>query len=121
VSTWLRRLSDRAAHAAGTPRTLVVVLALSLAWGVATVTGRASDRAQLLVTLLLSVLAIVLSLLIQSSQNRDGASVHAKLDELLHAVEGARDEVAQIDDATEEEIQALRTEQRAGCAPTEEG
>jgi len=38
-----------------------------------------------------------------------------RVDEPLVAVEGARDEVAEIDHATEAEIEELRAEQRAGC------
>ncbi len=113
MSERIRHLSNAATHAAGSARGLMVVAALSLAWGIVTATGHASDRAQILVNLLLSILTLLLAMLIQASQNRDGAAVHAKLGELLVAVEGARNEVSEIDQATEAEIAALREEQRA--------
>jgi low affinity Fe/Cu permease len=46
--------------------------------------------------------------LIQNSQNRDAAAMQAKLDELLRAVESAREGFVGIEHRTDEEIEELR-------------
>jgi low affinity Fe/Cu permease len=45
-------------------------------------------------------------------RHRDTQAIHAKLDEIVHAVGGARNEVAHIDDQEPEEIEAHRDKMR---------
>jgi low affinity Fe/Cu permease len=46
--------------------------------------------------------------LIQNTQNRDGAAVRLKLDELIRAVQGAQNWVMSLEDMSEEELERLR-------------
>jgi low affinity Fe/Cu permease len=46
--------------------------------------------------------------MIQRAEHRDTQAIHAKLDELLKAEDGARDELSQIDEKEPEEIERLR-------------
>jgi low affinity Fe/Cu permease len=46
--------------------------------------------------------------LIQNTQNRDSAAMHVKLDELLRAVQGAETGLADLEDLTEEELDAFK-------------
>ncbi len=48
--------------------------------------------------------------LLQRAQNKDFRAVHVKLDELLHAVQGARGRLIHAEDRTEAEIERLRVE-----------
>lgn len=59
-------------------------------------------------TLALSVLAITLTQMVLASQRRDTAAVHAKLDELIGATEGARNDLERAEARTEAEIEELR-------------
>jgi low affinity Fe/Cu permease len=63
--------------------------------------------------------------LIQNTQNRDAKALHFKLDELIHAVRGAHEELIDVEDLTDEELDRLAEhyhrvrEERAGkAAPT---
>ena len=47
--------------------------------------------------------------LIQNSQNRDGAAMQAKLDELLRAVDKAREQFIGIEHLTDQQIELVRT------------
>ncbi len=47
--------------------------------------------------------------LIQNSQNRDGAAIQAKLDEILRALDNARGEFVGIEHLTDAQICAIRT------------
>lgn len=46
--------------------------------------------------------------LIQNSQNRDGAAMQAKLDEILRALDNAREEFVGIEHLTDDQIEAIR-------------
>ena len=68
-----------------------------------------------LLTAALSILAITLSQMVLNRQNdreaedrRRDIAMHAKLDELIHAKRGARDEMAGIEELEEEEIEELK-------------
>jgi len=47
--------------------------------------------------------------LIQNSQNRDGAAMQAKLDELLRAVDKAREQFIGIEHLTDQQIELVRS------------
>ena len=55
-----------------------------------------------------TLLALAMTFIIQRAQNRDTAALQAKLDELIQATEGARNEVADIDEKEAEEIEEHR-------------
>lgn len=50
--------------------------------------------------------------LIQNTQNRDAKAVHLKLDEIIRAVKGARNELVDLEDLSEEELKKLEEEFR---------
>jgi low affinity Fe/Cu permease len=58
--------------------------------------------------------------LIQNAQNRDGAAIQAKLDELIRAVGHARNEFIGIEHLNEKELDEIRTalEGAAGDEPS---
>jgi low affinity Fe/Cu permease len=48
--------------------------------------------------------------LIQNTQNRDGAAVQIKLDELIRATRGAHNSVLNLGEMSEEELERLRAD-----------
>jgi low affinity Fe/Cu permease len=54
----------------------------------------------------------LMTLFIQRAEHRDTQAVHAKLDELLKANDGARTELSKVDDEEPEEIEARRAGER---------
>lgn len=55
-----------------------------------------------------TVAALTLLVFLQKSQNHSDLATHLKLDELIHAVEGARDEVVSAESHTEEKLMELK-------------
>ena len=45
--------------------------------------------------------------LIQNTQNRDAKAMHLKLDELIRAVEGARNQLVDLESLSDEELKKL--------------
>ena len=54
-----------------------------------------------------------MTLVIQRAEHRDTQAIHAKLDEILHALGDARDEVTRMDDEEPEEIERRRKHMRS--------
>src|SRR6188768_4235899 len=98
------RFSDRGATAAGHPLALIGVLIFCGAWFMLPL----GDTATAVLTLVLSVLAITLTQMVLNQQKRHEAALHLKIDELIHAISGARDEVMGIETKSEAELEELR-------------
>ena len=45
--------------------------------------------------------------LIQNTQNRDAKAMHLKLDELIRAVKGARNQLVDLENLSDDELQKL--------------
>lgn len=100
---WGCRVSDRTANLAGHPGAQVAVIGFCLAWFI----GLGSDYENGL-TLVLSVAAITLTQMVLNQQKRHDAALHLKIDELILAKQGARNELAGAEARTEEELEALK-------------
>ncbi|HLH95629.1 MAG TPA: low affinity iron permease family protein [Xanthobacteraceae bacterium] len=55
-----------------------------------------------------SLATLLMTLVIQRAERRDTQAMHAKLDEVLHALGDARNEVSRVDEMEPEEIEAER-------------
>jgi low affinity Fe/Cu permease len=62
----------------------------------------------LIVNTATTVLTFLAVFLIQNSQNRDGAAMQAKLDEILRALDNAREEFVGIEHLTDAQIGKIR-------------
>ena len=67
-----------------------------------------SDTWQLVINTTTTIVTFLMVFLIQNSQNRDGAAMQAKLDELLRAVGKARGAFIGIEHLTDAEIEKIR-------------
>jgi low affinity Fe/Cu permease len=101
IATWI-------ATAAGQPLTFIAACAIILVWGVTGPLFSFSDTWQLVVNTGTTIVTFLMVFLIQNSQNRDGAAMQAKLDELLRAVEKAREKFIGIEHLTDQQIELIR-------------
>lgn len=102
------RLATMISAAAGQPLAFVLALGIIVAWGVSGPIFAYSDTWQLVVNTGTTIVTFLMVFLIQNSQNRDAAAMQAKLDELLRAVENAREEFIAIEHLTDKEIEDIR-------------
>ncbi len=97
------RVSDRGANMAGHPAAIAIVAIFCAVWFV-----QGGPKGVNTLTLILSVLAITLTQMVLNQQRRSEAALHMKIDELILAKRGARDELAGIERKTEDEMEKLR-------------
>ena len=96
------------ATAAGQPLTFIIALAVIVVWAVTGPLFNYSDTWQLIINTGTTIVTFLMVFLIQNSQNRDGAAMQAKLDELLRAVEKAREKFIGIEHLTDQQIELIR-------------
>jgi low affinity Fe/Cu permease len=100
--------ATKTSTAAGQPLTFVVALLIIVVWAVTGPVFRFSDTWQLIINTGTTIVTFLMVFLIQNSQNRDGAAMQAKLDELLRAVDKARESFIGIEHLTDSQIELLR-------------
>jgi low affinity Fe/Cu permease len=103
------RIAAFIATAAGQPLTFIAAFLIIVVWGVTGPLFKFSDTWQLVVNTGTTIITFLMVFLIQNSQNRDGAAMQAKLDELLRAVEKAREKFIGIEHLTDQQIELVRT------------
>ena len=102
------RLANRVSTAAGRPRAFLLALAIVAAWALSGPVFHWSDTWQLGINTGTTIVTFLMGFLIQNAQNRDGAAIQAKLDELIRAVSHARNEFIGIEHLTEVELDEVR-------------
>jgi low affinity Fe/Cu permease len=103
------RIAAFIATAAGQPLTFIAACLIIVVWAVTGPLFKFSDTWQLVVNTGTTIITFLMVFLIQNSQNRDGAAMQAKLDELLRAVEQAREKFIGIEHLTDQQIELIRT------------
>ena len=102
------RLAGRISSIAGQPMAFVIALAIIFIWGLTGPLFGYSDTWQLVINTGTTIITFLMVFLIQNAQNRDAAALQAKLDEVIRAIEGARNEFIGIEHLTEDQLDLIR-------------
>ena len=101
------RVANATAHAVGKPVTFILCCVVVVAWGVSGPAFGFSDTWQLIINTGTTIVTFLMVFLIQNTQNRDGAAVQAKLDELIR-VGRAKNSFIGIEHLTDKEVELIR-------------
>ena len=101
VSKAFSSVAEAVAHAAGRPLTFAVCVAVVIVWAVSGPFFHFSDTWQLVINTGTTIVTFLMVFLIQNTQNRDGAAIQAKLDEIIRA-SAAQNTYIGIEHLTEE-------------------
>jgi low affinity Fe/Cu permease len=99
--------SNKVARAAGSPVTFVASCAVVIAWAASGPFFGFSDTWQLVINTGTTIVTFLMVFLIQNTQNRDGAAIQAKLDELIRA-SGAQNMFIGIEHLTQKEVEEFQ-------------
>jgi len=105
-----RKFAHEVSLRIGSPVAFVVAVGVILAWAATGPAFDYSDTWQLVINTGTTIVTFLIVFLIQNTQNRDAKAIHLKLDELVRATEGARDQLVDIEDMPDEELERLREE-----------
>jgi low affinity Fe/Cu permease len=95
-------------RAAGHPSTFGIAIAVILIWAVTGPLFRFSDTWQLFINTGTTIITFLMVFLIQNTQNRDGAAMQIKLDELIRALQGAHNELVDLEDLSDRELEKMK-------------
>jgi low affinity Fe/Cu permease len=111
-----RKLAHQTSGTVGSSWSFVVALAIVVAWGVSGPLFHFSDTWQLVINTGTTIVTFLMVFLIQNTQNRDAQALHLKLDELIRAVQGARQEIfIDLEDKSDEELRRVKQEIESEC------
>ena len=126
--TWqtaFRRFAEATARYAGKPAAFLGAVLLIVVWAVTGPVFHFNDTWQLVINTGTTIITFLMVFLIQSTQNRDTAALHIKLDELIcsskahnallglenlddQALERIREHYARLADAAREDLEQLQ-------------
>jgi low affinity Fe/Cu permease len=96
VSTWL-----------GSKWGFAGAVCIVLIWGTLGPIFHYSDSWQLVINTGTTIVTFLMVFLIQNTQNRDARAINLKLDELIHAIDKARNNMIDIENLSDLELDAL--------------
>jgi low affinity Fe/Cu permease len=102
-----RVFARRSAIALGSAWAFAGAALVILIWVISGPTFHFSDTWQLVINTATTIVTFLMVFLIQNTQNRDAKAVHLKLDELIRALEGARNHLVDLEDLSDEELKKL--------------
>jgi low affinity Fe/Cu permease len=108
-------IANRIASWAGQPAAFIIAFASIVLWGATGPLFGYSDTWQLVVNTSTTIITFLMVFLIQNAQNRDAAAMQAKLDELIRALKGARNNFIGIEHLTEIELEKIRAALEEEC------
>ena len=101
-------VANKTSTLAGRASTFAIAFAVVVIWAVTGPLFEYSDTWQLVINTGTTIVTFLMVFLIQNAQNRDASAIQVKLDELIRAVEQARNEFIGIEHLTDAEICQIR-------------
>ena len=108
VSHLFGQIANHTSQAAGRAYTFMIASLVVIVWAVTGPLFGYSDTWQLVINTGTTIVTFLMVFLIQNSQNRDGAAIQVKLDELIR-VSAAHNSFVGIEHLTDEELEDIRT------------
>jgi len=105
-----RKFAQTVAHLVGTAWAFMIAAAIIIVWATTGPIFGYSDTWQLNINTSTTIVTFLMVFLIQNTQNRDAKAIHLKLDELIKAVKGARTQLVDLEDLSDEELDKLQKE-----------
>jgi low affinity Fe/Cu permease len=104
VNEWFRCFAHKTSAIVGSPWAFATSVAALVIWALFGPSSGFSDTWQLVINTATTIITFLMVFLIQNTQNRDAKAIHLKLDELIHAVKGARNHLINLENLSEDEL-----------------
>ena len=112
MGEFFRHLAHRITLIVGSWQVFVLAICLILAWALSGPVFNFSDTWQLVINTSTTIVTFLLGILILLEANRSAKESKVVHDELIRAVNGARNRLINIDEMTEEEVDRLEEDLR---------
>ncbi|MGI8724915.1 MAG: low affinity iron permease family protein [Methyloceanibacter sp.] len=105
---WFVHFAQAVSHITGHPLTFIVAVSIILLWGISGPIFGFSDTWQLVINTGTTIITFLMVFVIQNTQNRDTASLHIKIDELIRVTVNARNALLDLEQLDDKELEQLR-------------
>ncbi len=102
-----RKFASHISRWAGSPWAFIIALLVLAGWVISGPLFKFSDTWQLAINTGTTIVTFLMVFLIQNTQNREAKAINLKLDELIRAVKEARNNMVDLENATDEELDLL--------------
>ena len=102
------QIARNTSEAVGSPFASIAAVAVIITWASLGPFFKFSDTWQLVINTGTTIITFLMVFLIQNSQNRDAKAVQIKLDELIRAIDAARNEIIDVEDSSEQDLNNLQ-------------
>jgi low affinity Fe/Cu permease len=107
VRNAFRVFAHRSSEVLGSAWIFTVALLIIVIWAITGPAFNYSDTWQLIINTGTTIVTFLMVFLIQNTQNRDAKAVHLKLDELIRALKGARNNLVDLEKLSDDELKKL--------------
>ncbi len=104
------RFASSVSRLAGKPIVFAMACGIIVVWAASGPMFGYSDTWQLVINTGTTIITFLMVFVIQNSQNRDGAALQIKLDELIRALEGAENALLDLEELGDVELEKIRQE-----------
>jgi low affinity Fe/Cu permease len=119
---WFARFAAFASGWLGSKWAFSCAVAVIVIWAASGFVFHYSDTWQLVINTGTTIVTFLMVFLIQNTQNRDARAINLKLNELIHALDKARDQMIDIENLSDLELDKLQARYeaiRAACLARE--
>jgi low affinity Fe/Cu permease len=124
ANDWFGRFAAAASAWLGSKWAFSWAVLVIVVWGASGFIFHYSDTWQLVINTGTTIVTFLMVFLIQNTQNRDARAINLKLNELIHALDKARDQMIDIENLSDLELDELQVRYetiRAACVARETG
>jgi low affinity Fe/Cu permease len=107
ASDAFRIFAKRSSMVLGSAWTFGIAILVIVIWGLTGPAFHYSNTWQLIINTGTTIVTFLMVFLIQNTQNRDAKAAHLKLDEIIRALKGARNELIDLEKLTDEDLTSL--------------
>jgi low affinity Fe/Cu permease len=110
VQDAFRVFARTASEVLGSAWAFVLAIFIIAVWAITGPAFNFSDTWQLIINTGTTIVTFLMVFIIQNTQNRDAKAMHLKLDELIRAVGGARNQLVDLEKLSDDELKKLEKE-----------
>lgn len=104
MNEFFRKFSQKTSSAVGSYWSFLLACITIIVWAISGPFFNFSETWQLVINTGTTIVTFLMIFLVQNAQNRDAKAIHLKLDELIHAVRGARNQFIDAEELSDEQL-----------------
>jgi len=110
MNEMFRKFAYKSSEALGSPISFIVALFIVIGWAAVGPPYNYSDTWQLVINTGTTIITFLMVFLIQNTQNRDTKLIQIKIDELIRAMDTARNQLLNLENLTDKDLTRLQKE-----------